>query len=260
MADLRAIGIGSVNVDLLYGLPHQTVATVEATVRQVMTLRPDRIALFGYAHVPWMKKHQTMIDEEVLPDAAQRLAQSHAARMLLVADGYQPVGIDHFALPEDSLAAATRDGSLRRNFQGYTADPCEALIGLGASAISQLPQGYVQNETVTALYRARVDGGGLAAVRGVALDGDDEMRRWVIERLMCDFRIDGADLATRFGPAAAAAIASEAQAVAADEEGLFEAVDGGYAVTEAGRPYVRAIAACFDAYLGRGEARHSIAV
>jgi len=137
---VRARGVRSVNCDLLYGLPHQTLKSLERTVSDILTLDPDRIALFGYAHVPWMKKHQTMIAEETLPDAAERFRQmSHAAAMLRAA-GYQPVGIDHFAKVDDGLAVAAREGRLHRNFQGYAEDEAPVLIGLGASSIGRLPR------------------------------------------------------------------------------------------------------------------------
>ncbi len=146
---VRELGVHSVNLDRLYGLPHQTEDSVAATARQVLSLRPDRIALFGYAHVPWMKKHQTMIDETALPDTAERFAQADLAARLIAEAGYQAIGIDHFALPDDSLAVAARDGTMRRNFQGYTDDSAEFLIGMGASSIGQTPKGHVQNMPAT---------------------------------------------------------------------------------------------------------------
>ena len=146
---IRTVGVRSVNIDMLYGLPYQTVEGAADTARQVASLHPERVALFGYAHVPWMKKHQGMIDEKTLPDATERYRQCEAATEVLVAQGYERVGFDHFALPHDKLAIASRTGALRRNFQGYTVDPHDALIGLGASAIGRLPQGYVQNVVST---------------------------------------------------------------------------------------------------------------
>src|SRR5690606_15428124 len=141
----------------------------------------------GYAHVPWFKKHQTMIDEASLPDAAARLEQARRAAEIIGAAGYQPVGIDHFALPEDSLAIADREGRLRRNFQGYTTDECETLIGMGPSSIGSFRQGHVQNLVAMGDYVRAVDAGELPVARGCVLGEDDRMRGWVIERLMCDF-------------------------------------------------------------------------
>lgn len=153
IAEVRARGVHSVNVDVLYGLPHQTIETMERTIGQVLSLAPDRMALFGYAHVPWMKKHQQMIPEAALPDTQARFAQSQLAARLLNAGGLQSIGFDHFARSSDSLARAAASGRLRRNFQGYTDDRADLLIGLGASAISQLPQGYVQNIAPTGDYQ-----------------------------------------------------------------------------------------------------------
>lgn len=257
---VRARGVRSVNLDMLYGLPHQTLESITATTEKLVSLRPDRIALFGYAHVPWMKKHQTMIDEAKLPDASARLEQAEVAARLILAAGYEAVGMDHFALPADSLAVAARSGTLRRNFQGYTTDQADALIGLGASAIGLLPQGYVQNMPATGEYERRVLAGGLATVRGFALSNADRMRAWVIERLMCDFSFSRCELLSLFGEAARKVIVEAELLAASDRDGVFVRAGNRFVVTERGKPFVRSIAAAFDAYLGQGTARHSIAV
>ena len=257
---VRARGVHSVNCDILYGLPHQTEATVAETVRDILSLAPDRIALFGYAHVPWMKKHQTMIREEVLPGLEERFAQMSLAASLLVDAGYEPVGIDHFALPRDRMAIAAREGRLRRNFQGYTDDAAEALIGLGASSIGQFPQGYVQNMPATGEYQRMADAGGLAAVRGVEVSDDDRLRRRVIEEIMCRFAFSFADLRAEFGNAVDAIVA-EARAFAQSYQDDICRIEGDrFVITEAGRPFARTIAAVFDGYLSSGKGRHSIAV
>ena len=182
---VRARGVHSVNCDLLYGLPHQTLDTLAATVRQILTLDPDRIALFGYAHVPWMKKHQTMIKEEVLPDVDQRFDQSRMAAAMLIESGYQPIGIDHFAKPDDSMAVAAREGRLRRNFQGYTDDGAETLIGFGASSIGQFRQGFVQNQTATGEYQRMTEAEGLTVVRGLAFSEEDRLRGYAHHVRLC---------------------------------------------------------------------------
>ena len=184
---MRARGVRSVNCDLLYGLPYQTLETMAATVEQIISLRPDRIALFGYAHVPWMKKHQALIPEDALPDAETRFAQMSLASEMLTLAGYESIGIDHFALPGDSLALAARSGQLRRNFQGYTDEGADALIGLGASSISEAPEGYWQNMPATGEYRRMAERGDLTVVRGIALAHDDRLRAFVIERIMCTY-------------------------------------------------------------------------
>lgn len=257
---VRARGVRSVNLDMLYGLPHQTLDSITATTEKLLSLRPDRIALFGYAHVPWLKKHQTMIDDALLPDAAARLEQSEVATRLILAAGYEAVGMDHFALPSDSLAVAARAGTLRRNFQGYTTDQADALIGLGASSIGLLPHGYVQNMPATGEYERRVLAGGLATVRGFALSNADRMRAWVIERLMCDFSFSRCELLSRFGDGVRGVIAEAELLAANDRDGVFVRAGNRFVVTERGKPFVRSIAATFDAYLGQGTARHSVAV
>jgi oxygen-independent coproporphyrinogen-3 oxidase len=257
---VRSRGVGSVNLDLLYGLPHQTRESVCSTVAQALTLEPDRMALFGYAHVPWFKKHQTMIDEAWLPGPAERFAQSQIAACLMLNAGYETVGFDHFAKPGDALAVASRGGALHRNFQGYTEDRCETLIGLGPSSIGRFRQGYVQNMPSTAEYGRMVASGGLAAVRGIAFSDDDRVRGWVIERLMCDFAFSGREAIARFGKAAVSVIGDAAAIARADQDGLFERSGDVFLVTDSGRPFVRSIAAKFDHYLAVGQARHSAAV
>ncbi|MBZ0163838.1 MAG: oxygen-independent coproporphyrinogen III oxidase [Notoacmeibacter sp.] len=257
---VRARGVRSVNLDILYGLPHQTVESVDKTVHQCISLDPDRIALFGYAHVPWMKKHQTMIDETALPGAWERFVQQDHAAKILVAAGYQPIGMDHFAKPGDSLAVALREGRLRRNFQGYTDDRAPVLIGLGTSAIGQLPQGYVQNSPASGDYQRRIAECGLAAVRGYELSQDDVMRSAVIEKLMCEFKFSRDWVRGKFGDGASAIIEEADYLAGADAEGFFARDGDTYRVTDIGKPFVRVVASHFDAYFGAGKARHSVAV
>ena len=258
----RARGVTSLNIDALYGLPHQTMARLMATLEQVVTLRPDRIALFGYAHVPWMKRHQSMIDETVLPDVIARYEQAERAAEFLVSHGYERVGIDHFALPTDSLAKAARDGTLKRNFQGYTVDPSDALIGLGASSIGALPQGYVQNQTATARYIWAAENGTVATEKGIALSDDDRLRRGVIEKLMCDLTFSRDQLASLAEwNETCTDIADIARAIVAeDSNGFVAETEDGFRITELGRPFLRTVAARFDAYLPANKARHSVAV
>jgi oxygen-independent coproporphyrinogen-3 oxidase len=255
VAALRAAGIEALNFDLMYGLPHQSEGDLRHTIGLAHTLGPSRIALFGYAHVPWFKTHQRMIDATVLPGASERLAQAEAARAMLIALGYMPIGFDHFARPEDSLAQAEAAGRLHRNFQGYTTDQAGALIGIGASAIGRLPQGFVQNAPDIAGYARAIEAGHLATVKGKALSSDDAVRANIIERLMCDFTVD----LDAFAEDDDFAEAFATLAPLADD--LLVTIEGRrITVTEAGRPFVRLAAAAFDAYLGRGTARHSRAV
>lgn len=194
---LRGAGVGSLNMDLLYGLPYQTKARMIDTVNKVIELRPDRVALYGYAHVPWMAKRQVMIPEDELPDAEGRLELFETAQRLFAWAGYKQIGIDHFALPEDRMAQMADSQTLRRNFQGYTADPNDALIGFGASAISRYPQGYAQNHSASATYTGAVQTGALASARGHAFSADDMLRSDIIEQIMCHFRVDLAAIASQ---------------------------------------------------------------
>ncbi|MEZ5871210.1 MAG: oxygen-independent coproporphyrinogen III oxidase [Nitratireductor sp.] len=257
---LRRAGARSLNMDALYGLPHQSVATVLKTLEQVVSLKPDRIALFGYAHVPWMKTHQRMIDEAALPGIEERFEQASEAGDFLVKCGYQRIGIDHFALPTDSLAIAATQGRLRRNFQGYTDDPCEVLLGLGGSSIGRLPQGHVQNITATGNYVAAVNKGELPIAKGIAFTDEDRTRARVIEMVMCNFAIDTAVLRKEFGVEAETVISEAGRLADEDRDGLLVKSGDNFVMPEASRPFARTVAAKFDTYLDSGKARHSSGV
>ncbi|SLN48587.1 oxygen-independent coproporphyrinogen III oxidase [Pseudooctadecabacter jejudonensis] len=198
VAQLRTGGVQSLNIDFLYGLPFQTAESLTRTIDQVASLRPDRLALYGYAHVPHVSKRQTMIPGEALPSAEARFEMSQIAKDRLEALGYLPLGIDHFALPHDSLAKAAASGRMQRNFQGYTDDPCDTLIGFGASAISKFPQGYAQNAVSTSAYVQRVEQGGLAAHKGLVLSDHDRFVARLIDMIMCDGRVSVARVLTDF--------------------------------------------------------------
>lgn len=251
---LRAAGIASVNLDMMYGLPGQTSAHVAATARLAAELGADRVAVFGYAHVPWMKPSQKAIRAEELPGTEARMAQSATASATLRRAGYAPIGLDHFARPGDAMARACKAGRLRRNFQGYTTDAAPMLLGLGASSIGAVPQGYAQNIAEERAYVAAVEAGRLPIARGIALTEDDMIRRSAIERVMCDLALDldtlPAGLLTQVRPALEAL----------EAEGLLRLSPGWLTVPEEARPFLRHVAACFDAYLGQGKARHSAAV
>lgn len=198
IATLRANGTQSLNIDFLYGLPHQTVDSLIETLDRVVSLRPDRLALYGYAHVPHMSKRQVMIPDESLPEPEERFIMSEVAKERLIAAGYENLGIDHFALPHDSLTKAAQAGQMTRNFQGYTDDPCNTLLGFGASAISQFRQGYVQNAVSTSAYIQRVESHGTAAHKGIGLTDEDVFIAALIEGIMCDGVVDMAQIKKRF--------------------------------------------------------------
>ncbi len=200
--DLRNAGITSLNTDLVYGLPHQSLARIEDTIDKVLTFAPDRVALFGYAHVPWVSKRQKLIPEDALPDDLARFTMATRAGERFVEAGLTAIGIDHFARPGDDLAVALETGHLRRNFQGYTSDTCQTLIGLGASSISRLPDGYVQNAAATTAYKQRIAEGVFPGARGWQLSDQDKLHARAIEMLMCAFNLDLDALSAEFGPSA----------------------------------------------------------
>lgn len=257
---LRAQDINGINVDLMYGLPKQTVASLIDTVDQTLTLNPDRLSIFGYAHVPWMKKHQQVIATDTLPDVDERWAQYQAMQNRLAAHGYQAIGLDHFAHPEDSLAIAQRSGQLHRNFQGYTTDNAEALIAFGPSAISSLPQGYVQNITNVGDWRKAIAQGQSAATKGIAIDAEDQLRRDIINRLMCDLSVNLADICAQHQTFPDRFLPELDRVRAMTADGIVAVEGWEIRLTETGRPLVRAVCAAFDGYLVASEGRHSAAV
>jgi oxygen-independent coproporphyrinogen III oxidase len=256
---LREAGIRRINLDLMYGLPRQTVDDIRRSVELAASLAPQRVAYFGYAHVPWFKTHQRLIDEAELPGPAERLAHANAAHDALAACGYQAIGLDHFALEEDDLAVAARSGRLRRNFQGYTTDDAAALIGFGASAIGQFPQGFVQNAPDVAGYARAINANQLATVRGAALSDEDRVRGRILERLMCDFAVDLGAVAGDSGIAGDFA-AERRELAPLESEGLVWIDGNRLTVTPKGRRFVRLVAAAFDAHLAASRTRHSVAV
>ena len=257
---LRGLGVGSVNFDLMYGLPLQRTTDVLNTLARVLTLRPDRLALFGYAHVPWMKPHQKLIDEVTLPDAVERLDQSEAAAELLTAEGYVRIGLDHFALPTDPLALAAQEGRLARDFQGYGGARPATLLGFGVSAISEFRQGLAQNQATELAWGQALDRGVLPTARGVAFSPQDRLRGEVIERLMCDFQVDLAATCATHGVTPAALDSAGPALGALESDALIERPGSSVMVTPLGRPYVRAVCAAFDAYLEPDTRRHALAV
>lgn len=254
---LREAGVGSINLDLMYGLPHQTTANTLATVDQILTLRPERIALFGYAHVPWMKAHQQLIDEGALPGPAERLDQSEAAAERLQAEGYLRIGLDHFAAPDDELAIAHAERRLHRNFQGYTTDAASTLLGLGASAIGRTPAGYVQNQAQELAWRKALQAGDLPVARGVALTDEDRLNAEVIERLMCDLEVDLEQVSVRHGRSVRDLAAGKERLAPFVADGLVRVEGQRVTITEAGRLLVRSICTAFDAYFAPAAGRHS---
>ena len=259
IAFLRASGISAINIDLMFGLPRQTLASVEDTARPVIALEPSRLAIFGYAHVPWMKSHQKLIDASTLPGAEERLRQAAHARELLEAAGYVEIGIDHFARPGDELAAALRARRLRRNFQGYTTDSAGTLIGIGASSISRTPSGFAQNTPDIAGWRRAIEAGRLPIARGKAFEGEDLLRGEVISELLCYFEVDLAEMAARHRAGIAIFATALERLAPMVEAGWVEVKSGRVAIRRHRQEIVRLVASAFDAYLEHG-GRHSVAV
>lgn len=255
--DLRAAGVTAINLDLVYGLPHQTVTSCLETVQQCLTLHPDRFSVFGYAHVPSFKKHQQKIDPSALPDSTERMAQANAIASALVAAGYVRIGMDHFALPSDPMTIAWQAGQLHRNFQGYTPDASDVLIGLGASAIGRLPQGYVQNTPVIRDYSARTVDGGLATSKGIALSDEDRLRGEIIERIMCDFSVDLASLCANHKCTSADIVLSAPVLAELNRHGVVSIDGGRVTIRDEYKHLVRVVAAAFDAYSDMGKRQFS---
>jgi oxygen-independent coproporphyrinogen-3 oxidase len=257
---LRAAGVGSLNFDLMYGLPRQRTADVLSTLEQVLTLAPDRLALFGYAHVPWMKAHQKLIDERDLPEDAARFEQSERAAETLTEAGYVRIGLDHYARPDDPLATALAAGRLRRNFQGYTTDAATTLIGLGASAIGRTPDGFAQNHSAEQEWRRAVGAGRLPTARGVAVTADDRFRGEIIEQLMCEHRVEVGAIRRRHGRDPFSLTGAWSALARLERDGVIERRGEEVRVTRVGRPFVRQVCAAFDAYLAPEARRHSTAI
>jgi len=256
---LNDCGIDRINIDLMYGLPKQTVADVQRTATLAHELNPQRVAVFGYAHVPWFRPQQRLIEQNDLPSSPERLAQAEAAHETLVQFGYQPIGLDHYAKPDDQLLA--KSGRLQRNFQGYTDDDADALVGLGASAISRLPQGFAQNAPAVGNYSRTVTEGKLATVKGIVLSNDDRLRGHIIERLMCDMAVDLGAIAVEFNFDVATDFSEELESLEPFQENGSVLIEGRrIRITEKGRPYMRLVASVFDTYLAGAKSRHSVAV
>lgn len=247
----RENGINAMNMDLVYGLPHQTLQSLSETINLTLMLNPDRISLFGYAHVPWVKKHQQIIPEESLPVHDQRLAMANSAREQLLSAGYTAIGLDHFAKTDDELTRAKLNGTLKRNFQGYTTDEADALIGLGPTAISALPRSYAQNTDNSQAYAEHILAGRLPIARGIKLTDDDIERKEIIMSLMCNLKAN----------ISADKFASELAALAPYLESGEASYKGDtLKVNPDAQNHLRLIASAFDAYLPGSEFRYSNAV
>ncbi len=258
---LREAGFTSINLDLIYGLPNQTAATFADTLAQVRELEPDRLAVFSYAHVPWMKPAQKILERAELPSPEAKLEMFKLGVESLTAHGYTYIGLDHFARAGDELAVAQAAGTLQRNFQGYSTRAGAEILAFGISAISQTPRSYRQNHKDLASYYAAIDAGVAPVARGLELTAEDERRREIIMTLMCQLRLDYTGMSRALGCDFIAVYGAElAQLRPYAADGLIEFLPGGLRVTEAGRLFLRNLAACFDARLEASAMRHARAV
>lgn len=255
---LRAEGFESVNVDLIYGLPGQTPESYERTLARVLEYGPDRFAVFSYAHVPWMVPSQKILEKSRLPDPGDKLAMLKLVIETLTAADYVFIGMDHFARPGDELVRALESSTLQRNFQGYSTRSGTEIRGFGVSSISQTERTYRQNRKSLEQYYADLAANRLPVERGLELSDEDVLRRHIIMRLMCDFRLDFAVVEEAFAVSFAEKFAPSLSALKAfADDGLVDVRADAVTVTAAGRLFIRNIAMCFDAYVQPGEGRHS---
>ncbi len=257
---LHESGVHGINMDLMYGLPYQTVESVMETIRKVMDMAPERIALFGYAHIPTLKPHQRLLPEEILPDFNERFEQQEAAAELLGTYGFVRIGLDHFAKPDDPMAIAFKNGRLRRNFQGYTTDKAEAMIGFGASSIGSLPNGHVQNIVPIRNYRAAIDSGTFAVTKSIPFKGQDKIRAAIIEQLMCYHKVDLNQICSEYG-STLGEFEYELEAIKPFvNDGIATYTKGVIKIPHDARALVRAVSALFDEYHGQREVTYSQAI
>lgn len=250
----REVGFEGINVDLIYGLPLQTRETFRKTAERLVELRPDRIAFFSYAKVPWLKEHQKAIREEDLPSTEEKFLIYVEAREIFMRGGYTAIGMDHFALEADPIAEAYRKGTLYRNFQGYSVERAEDLLGLGITAIGFIEGAFLQNVKTIEEYRSRIEGEMLPVLRGFVLKTEDLLRRWVIQKIMCQFEVDKGEFANRFQEPFDLHFAKEKKALEElEKEGLLVNGADRLRATPMGKLFVRSIAAAFDQYLGNGQ-------
>ena len=257
---LREAGFSSINFDLMYGLPAQSVGSVRQTAKQAAALRPNRISVFGYAHVPWFKKHQRMISDAELPGVSERYEQAGTIAEELGHAGYAAIGLDHFALPDDPLAIAASTGSLRRNFQGYTTDTADALIAFGASAISEFPQGFAQAARDTLPWTQAIAGRRSPIVRGLATTAEDRMRGAIIEQIMCNFSADFDQIAGQHGFGSTVLEDSLFRLQPLVEAGLASITGSTVRVPQEHRLFLRSVACAFDSHYTGAKNRHARAI
>ncbi len=249
---LKKRGVRSINFDLITGLPQQTHETISQTLARVLMLAPSRIAVFPYAHMPWMKRHQLLLEKFELPTPQERFSMRSQIHEALITHGYKEIGIDHYALPDDALSIAQGNHSMKRNFQGYADDSSDIVLGFGLSAITQFENSYAQNTIDAPTYRKVIESGLLPTHRGLKLSSEDKILRDLIMRIMCDFRVD----LSRYP----FALIPRHRLAGLQQDGLIEMDRKFLKITEVGKPFTRVIAATFDPYLQNQGQRHAKAI
>ncbi len=246
----RDLGFTGINLDLIYGLPEQTPETWTKTIESVIDIRPDRLAVYSYAHLPDQIKHQRKMDEHPRPTGAEKYELFAIARRLFVAAGYRVIGMDHFALPTDELAVALDERRLHRNFMGYSVVPAEDMVAFGVSGIGEVGGAYAQNEKRPAMYYKALDADTLPTLCGTWLTDDDAIRRWVIRQIMCNFYLDFAVLKERFAVDYDAYFGDEESRLKEFyEEGFLVREEGHLRILPLGQAFIRNVAMVFDAHL-----------
>lgn len=255
----RELGFLGINLDLIYGLPHQNASRFSKTIEKILEMKPDRIALFSYAKVPWLKLHQKAIPDELLPTTLEKFTMYTQARKTLMQGGYEVIGMDHFSLPGDSLAVAYGQNKLIRNFQGYSVGFAEDMLGLGMSSIGRVENIYFQNRKTIAEYEEDVSQGLLPVGLGYVLNEEDKLRSWVIQKVMCHFAVNKKEFLEKFFCSFDLFFAKQKKELdQLQKEGLIEETEETLIVTSMGKLLVRLVAAVFDAYLGKGNYSRAI--
>ncbi len=254
---LKKQGVKSINMDIMYGLPFQTLETLDDTLEKVLSLSPDRLSVFGYAHVPWMKAHQKLIPEEVLPDTTLRLQMYEKIKNYFVNNGYKAIGLDHFAKVTDTMVEALDNKKLNRNFQGYTTDTANALIGIGHSSIGYTPDGYMQNYLEPQQYKKSLEDGDLPIKKGFAVSDVDIFRRNIINEIMCYLEVDLKKYNDDWSNFFSDEISRLGELI---DDNLISLDDGVIRVPDTSRSLIRIVSASFDTYLNNGKGKHSSAI
>jgi oxygen-independent coproporphyrinogen III oxidase len=252
----RSLGFRGINFDLIYGLPLQSVDTFRRTLEALVQIGPDRIALYNYARLPSLLKHQAILEKHPMPSPEERVEIFLLAYEALETAGYVAIGMDHFAKTDDELAKAVENGMLYRNFMGYTVRRGKNLLGIGASAIGEISGGFFQNTKKASDYEKALEETGLATARGMLLSDEDERRKWIIQSLMCQFRLFSKEFESEFGESLEARYPNELKALSPFiDDGILTPCPEGYLVTQTGRLFIRNVAMVFDAYLNVSEGK-----